>query len=151
MYPSYLWHHDEKSSSNHENQPRHQIIKELKVHIMNPSKETKLPWSSTKKIYTTITKLEIQNNKHQGCTYLSNHVMPKSMTSWSQPWTEQLTLNVSNLLTLNSQPQLSTMTKPSNNISSLLHEDKSANHVTKGIDDPNPSHKYEYASIMKDQ
>ena len=43
------------------------------------------------------------------------------------------------------------MTIPGNNISSLLHEDKSANHVTKGIDNPNPSHKSKYVSIMKDQ
>ena len=43
------------------------------------------------------------------------------------------------------------MTVPSNNISSLLHDEKSKNHVTKGIENPNPSHQYEYASIMKDQ
>ena len=43
------------------------------------------------------------------------------------------------------------MTISDKNILSLLNEEKSANYVTKGIDNPNPTHQYEYASIMKDQ
>lgn len=84
-------------SSNQENQPRHK-----------PSKNSKCTsWALQKKPnnhdpqprrYTTITKSEIQTNEHQGYTYISNHVMPKSMTLWSHPWIKHLALNVSSLL-----------------------------------------------------
>ena len=43
------------------------------------------------------------------------------------------------------------MTIPSKNISSPLYKDKSTNYVSKGINNPNQSHKYEYSSIMKDK
>lgn len=43
------------------------------------------------------------------------------------------------------------MTILGNSIPSLIHEDKSLNDVTWGIDNPNPSHQFEYASIMKDR
>ena len=67
-----------KPFSNHENQPKHQTIKELKVNIMSSSKKSNNHDPQPRR-YTTITKSGIQTNEHQGCTYISNHVMPKSM------------------------------------------------------------------------
>ena len=63
--------------------------------VIKPSKNSKCTsWAPEKKPnnhdpqprrYTTIIESEIQANEHQGCTCISNHVMPKSMTPWSHP------------------------------------------------------------------
>ena len=83
-------------SSNHENQLRHQTIKEIKCTSWAPQNKPN-NHDPQPKISTIITKSGIQTNEHQGCTYISNHVMSISMAPWSHPWTEHLTLNVSNL------------------------------------------------------
>ena len=74
---------------------------------IKPSKNSKCTsWAPQKKLnnhdpqprrYTTITKSKIRANKNQGCTYITNHVIPKSMAPWSHPWTKHLALNMSNL------------------------------------------------------